>query len=69
MKSYGFVLEQVVLLSLPLTTLSSFFFVCFFQNSVLTSSLPAVYVCVCVYMCVCSEDIQFECFSSNALSS
>lgn len=48
-------------LSLPLTTLSSV-------------SLPkfSIYVfpayCEFVYVCICSEDVQFECFSSSALS-
>lgn len=40
----------------------------FHQNSVLTSFLRAVRVCVCAYMWFWSEDIQFKCFSSNALS-
>lgn len=51
MKSYGFVLEQVVLLSLPLTTLSSCFFVfCFSKFSI--DIFPACCVCLCVCICV-----------------
>lgn len=34
---------------------------------VLTSSLPPLHASVC--LCVCSQDIQVECFSSNAFSS
>lgn len=37
------------------------------KKTVLTSSLPPVYASVC--LCVCSQDIQVECFSSNAFSS
>lgn len=58
--------EQVLLLCLPLTTLASLSFA---KIQYWHLRLPTV--CVCARMCVClncSEDIQFECFSSNALS-
>lgn len=46
-------------LSLPLTALSSVSFA-------KIQYFPAC--CEFVYVCVCSEDVQFECFSSSALS-